>query len=424
MSEAIPGTVTVRIPPRLIQASCVYVGLAATIPQYMVFEYGPVTIGLLMAGGLAIFGWRGLSTQREVGRYLLFALLVASWTVVSAIATWDTSTARLAVIQAAWLVVLVPGLAGLMRRNEYRHAFLGAWAFGASVYTVTATFRLLTRGTMFDVEGDATTRHLLGQVRGAVNLVVLVVLPYLLVGDGGRLLRLARWPLVVTMGLWMVQSGGRAGLLALGLVLLVVALARPGNSRRARMLLITVLVGVVGFSVMQATGGQATEATNRLMSFIRGERTDSDDARELLLRKAWNLALDSPAFGVGMGHFETTYHPVIEDAQSRRSREIADTYEEHNTFAAAMAETGFPGLFAFVGLCVALLIAAARFARSLAGRAAVASLSVLYFTVFFHNANGPRLFLPMALALAPALTGLVATHRVGEHDERHASALA
>jgi O-antigen ligase len=162
----------------------------------------------------------------------------------------------------------------------------------------------------------------------------------------------------------------------------------------------TVLVGFLAFSAIQAAGGQATESTNRLLNYVRGERTASDEARELLLRKAWHLAVEHPAFGVGLGKYEETYHPVVEDTSNRVARSIALRFEEHNTFAAVMAETGFIGLLLLVGLCTSLLAMGIRLRQHRSVRAATVSFVALIFAAFFHNVSGPRLFIPVALLLA------------------------
>jgi O-antigen ligase len=389
---------------RVIQACCIYVAVAATLPQYVVIGVGPITLGLIIAGALALLGWSRLPGGRDMNRYMLFASLLAAWVTMSAIGAWLTVSMYEAVIYAGWLVFLLPGLASLMRREAFRHAFIAGWVGGASYYALTAFVRFASGRSVFD--GDGT--HLLGEIRGGVNAVVLVILPYLLIGDGGRVLRIVRWPLSGAITFWVVQSGGRSGFLGLAVALLVVALARPGVSRQAKALLVTALMAFVALSLIQSSGGQATESTSRLTALLRGERNDSDDARELLLRKAWYLALDRPAFGVGFGRFEETEHSVVNEAQSTRSYEIASTYAEHNTFAGVMAEAGFPAFFLFIGLCLSVLVSGVRHVRDRGSRAAVASLAALYFTALFHTESGPRLFLPIALALASTL---VSHHR-------------
>jgi hypothetical protein len=389
---------------RLIQASCIYIALAATLRGYVVVEFGPITIGLLLAIAVATIGWRRMPAGVDVKRYLIAASLFSAWVVVSAIASWITPVMFDAAIDGLWMVFLIPGLASVMRWDAFRHAFVAGWAAGAGYFTLTAVYRYATGRSVFDA-GGGNDALINGEIRGGVNTVVLVIVPFLLMSDCGRYTRFFRWPLAASMMFWVVQSGGRSGFLGLGVALLVLALARPGASHRLRALIVIVLIGFVAMSLIQASGGQASESTGRLTALFRGERTDSDDARELLLRKAWHLAVEHPFFGVGLGRFQFVHHPVVDEAETPRAHEIALTYQEHNTFAGVMAETGYPGLFAFLAFCGVVTLASAKRIGDRRGRAAIASLAALFFTSAFHSSAGPRLFLPIALALAAAIGG-------------------
>lgn len=389
---------------RAIQASLLYIALSAAIPQYVSFGIGPLTIALVLSGVVAALGWRiGLPDHASMRRYLFWGIGLGLWVIVSGVASWKNHAMYQSVIFAIWVTFLIPGLASLIKVRSFRNWAIVGWGAGVAVYVTDAAIRSVRGGSVFDTQGDRTVLHLLGENRNAVNLIVLVIVPFLVVGDGGRLLRWARLPLGGLIAWWVLQSGGRAGLLGLVVVLLVVGIAQPNLNRSTRNFLTFGLIAAIAFISLQGFGGGVTTSTNRLLKLIEGERTDPDSARILLLRKAWHLAVENPAFGIGSGEFEGFYHPVIEEARTHRIREIALTYQEHNTYAAVMAENGFPALILIIGLSGTLLHAGAKNLKVRSARAALAAFSGVVASIVFLNAGGPRLFLPMALLLGAAV---------------------
>lgn len=392
-----------RLSPGPIQVLCFYVGVSAVVPQYTTVRLGPMTGSLAVTIGLAFLGWRTLGSVARIRPYLGWAVLLACWSVISSVAAWNSGSLVATLIFSFWIVWLVPGLAGLITESRYRNALLLGWAAGAAVFALTASLRIVTGRAVFDIADDDLTGRLLGQNRNAVNLLLIFIVPFLVAGAGGRTLRVLRWPLAAMIGVWVVHSSGRAGILGLAVTLFVGALVQPGLSRRLQRILVVAVVGACAFTLTQEIGGQAAESTNRLLSFLEGERTDADDARELLLRKAWRLTLANPAFGVGFGRYEETFHPVVNEARSVRVRDLATALPPHNSYALYMSELGFPGIAALVGLFGALMISGARGLYDRTSRAAVTSFAGLLLLILFQSLNGPRLFLPMAVLLSTVL---------------------
>jgi O-antigen ligase len=387
-----------------------YLGLDGIYGRFRI-ERGPISVALGVGLMLAALGWLDPIPAERIRGYLVIAGLLGTWWMVSAVASWDSSAMYLSATGLAWLVFIVPGLASLLRVDQNRNAMLLGLATGVSIYVFTAVFRLATgRGVLDEVSGAA--RDLLTVNRNGVNGRVVFVTGLLVFATGPKLLRRTRWLVVGASVIWLVNSGGRSGLLGLAVVLLAYGLLQPGASARVRTLLAMSMIGVIAFGWIQSSTGQASESTNRLMTLLRGERDDSDESRVLVLRKAWHLAIEHPAFGVGNGNFETTYHPVVEEARNVRIRNAALELPEHNTYTQILSETGFPGLALFVAMIAWLVLAGASASRNAFARAATCSLAGVAFVMFFHSALGLRLYYSAAFVL----TGVAIVRRGAPDD--------
>lgn len=358
-------------------------------------NYALGVLGIL----LAALGWVSEPGSSSMKRYLLWAFLLSLWILVSGIAAWGDSIFVEATV-AARLLLIVPGLALLLRNRTHLHGLLFGIGVAVARFVVVATGRLVKGQPVLDVIRGDPTGFLLQTNRNAVNAAVLLLVPFLLIGVRPFRHRFIRWPLLGLSAAWLINSGGRAGLVGLAVVLIVVGMLQPSSSRRLRASLFVVLVGAFGFTWIQTVGGQAAVSTDRLVDLLRGHRTPSDEARELILRKAWDLALQNPAFGVGFENFEGTYSSIAEDASSARVRDIVINRSEHNTYAAFLAETGFPGLVAFLGFLGTLLVIGIRNLGDRFSQAAACAFAGNMFVMFFQSAFGTRFYLAIVLLLA------------------------
>ncbi len=396
------------VPPALSRFTIVtlcYIGLEAPISRWVNIDVG-LSLALILAAVLAGRGWRRSQGSAAFRSYGVWSIVLAYWVMVAAVAAWSGYTVFEAAKFAVWIGFIIPGLGVVLSQERARSVLLLGWAAGVGMYVFVAAFRFASGGEILD---SATRPQLMGINRNGVNMFVLYLIPFLLAGVGPRLLRAARWPLLACSVLWIVYSGGRTALAGLLLVGLVYVIAQPGIVARLRMVLVAALVLVVGFSVIDASGGQAQESANRLTRLISGERDDSDEARVLVMRKGWNLALDSPAFGVGYGNFAATDHPVTDEAKSKRVAQLVEKIDEHNTFIQVMSETGFPGVALFIVVLALLGVAVWRGPRTREARAALAGYAGVMLSITFHTALGTALFIPMALMVGITLDGSLAS---------------
>ena len=372
------------------------VGLAAALPLRTRQTIAGYELALVVALIPAVLGW--FRSRWFPNGFVPIAAFLASWSIVSAVAIWEYTSLRRALIFVTWMLVIVPGLTSLLSVQLFRNAFLTGFAGGVTLCVFIAATRLARGVSVFD-QDIGSDNFLFGVNRNAVNVRVVILIPILLAGVGPRYLNRLRWPILALCVLWIFSSGGRAGLLGFVVVLLVYGLLQPGVARRARMAYILVLVALLG-SVLFAEFGAESRTLDRLTATLRGERTDTDDTRTLLLKKARSLAAENPIFGVGYGKFRETHADVVETADTERERDLASTLQAHNTYAEFTADLGFPGGIAFVVLVLLLVGYGISGRRHRETRAWLCAFAGLMVAMLFSTLREASLYCTMAMVMA------------------------
>jgi O-antigen ligase len=395
--KSIPARSETQQKPRSPLSSVALIGLpilgfTAGLPEYT--EFQGFSLHLIVALFLATLGWLVGLKGRMLRRYTLSAGLLALWFCVSAIAAWDSGTINRSLTASVWLVFVAPGVANLLREVSHRRALLGGMIGAATFYSVTALGRIAMGREMFD--GPMPSRALLlGEKRGYVNARLLYVVPFLLANTAKRLGRV-RWILLFLAVGTMLRSGDRASILGLTVVALSFALLQPGASSRIRALTSLGILAIAFVMLIGQFGDAATVGRNRLVGFIRGDRTTSDDIRELQLKRAWHVGLENPAFGVGFGNLAGLDHPALDEARNAAIRGRAQSFGVHNTYAQIWGEFGIPGTAAFLFLLLWTLRAGIRRSADPEIRAVTSGFFGLLFTMLVNPTSLPFLYLMLA----------------------------
>ena len=77
------------------------------------------------------------------------------------------------------------------------------------------------------------------------------------------------------------------------------------------------------------------------------ETQDSAESRPLLARVAWNMFLDYPLFGVGLGHYRDHNTDYTTDRSIDAPLSKVRPYVQHNVWLGLLTETGLAGVIAF-----------------------------------------------------------------------------
>jgi O-antigen ligase len=256
---------------------------------------------------------------------------------------------------------------------------------GAMLATISGLqFTTGSFGTNFLGFGQSAVQNIAGQVddiriSGPIGdpnfyaqLLVLLV-PLALdraFGEHRRLLRLAAWYAAAVMAASVVFTFSRGGLLALGLVVLLMLARRPVRWRALAALGLAAALAIPflpdGYLDRLTALGQVGTVESTTDVSIRGRTAEAG--------AGWAMFMDNPLTGVGVGNYAGHYQEYARTSGIEVKR--VDR-EPHNLFLEVAAETGIPGLAAFgamiAGAVAAIVIARRRWRA--AGRAREADLA-------------------------------------------------
>ncbi len=407
----------------IVVVSLVFLGFTAGLSELIKFEVGTVTVHFIVAFAVASIGWRRKSSAwPALRRYLRWAGVLAVWLCVSSVAAWQSQALIWSVTASIWLVYIVPGIANLVREETLRKALLRGVIAAALTYAGTALGRMVTGREIFDE--PASSYLVLGLKRGLVNARLLYVIPFLY-ANTPRIARRAGWLGAAAAVVAIVVSGGRSGLLGLVIVGLAFVVTQPGVFGRARAVLVGILLGLIVVISIGEFGGQAVVGKNRLLDYIHGERTGSDDIREIQFNRAWRVGVEHPVFGMGYKALLDLEHPALDDAKNGDQRERARSGGVHNTYAQIFAEFGAPAAIVFILLLASLLRAGFLNNHRREIRAVTAAFLGVMMMMVFHPIDLTFLYYPMAYIVGalgdekaepkrrPAAVGIGHAHEFG-----------
>jgi O-antigen ligase len=293
-------------------------------------------------------------------------------------------------------VLLFPIVFGAIRRREHAVWIIGAFVLGA---VVSALIGLLQSsgarlaGGIGDSDGEAA----LLVAAMTLDAGLIATLPR------GSALRSIAIVGALIMGVGLIDTGSRGGLVALGVVLVAAVLL--GGRWRGRAAGVVLLIAVLAPFYLFALAPSA--AVQHLSSSSSTGRTD-----------LWKVGLKmweaNPLGGVGSGNFAVAaVHYVQTAGPLSRADLIVDVpHAAHNTYLEIIDELGVPGLVAFLTIALASIASALRAARLyeragdtrfelLSRSLALAVIALLTSDIFITNEYEHLLWL--LLALPPAL---------------------
>ncbi|MFN3652463.1 MAG: O-antigen ligase family protein [Armatimonadota bacterium] len=283
----------------------------------------------------------------------------------------------------------------LMRRERIARTALLLFAAACTLLVVIQGVEIVTGGltsgsgrlTALGLHPNTMARIL------ALGLLTLTSFGYAL-RQASSFLRCAALIGFVLMGVSLVNTGSRGGLLALAAGLLVLALSAGDARTRVRMLAV-VLVGM-SFFVWLASRSEVTRARFE-ETLASGEMA----RRELIYPTAWQMVTERPL--IGWGPVTCNY-----ELGRRLQHPEEETKNAHNAVLFVLVATGLLGAVPFLlgsGLCLA---AAWRSRRGSYGMLPLA----MTITVFIANMSGVWIYnklhwLVMAYAMASGVGPLL-----------------
>ncbi len=394
-SRGIVGHSSVEAEGTLVAVAVMLLGMSVALDRFLPITVGPLTPTFILMVGLATMGyWEGIG-DKTIRHFRAWALSFSAFAIVTLAAANALGSLKSSAGILLWFMA-VPGLATICTdRRRFRSLLLGL-VIGATVLLVVVVSRYFRGHPML----DEAHPQLLGLNRNAIDLSIVWLIPLVVWSKTFNAPRAARAAFVVASIMWLTNSHGRTGFVALLLVPLVFIASKggPSSSRGVRVAFV-VAVGAILWTSLPILFPNV-EAVQRITRYETAKRTTADDIRTLLNKKSIALAKKHPWTGVGFHLYEGQYDPVVETARSDKIHEDALTLPAHNTYYEILATTGVPGFLLFLGALVVPLIAGASLAEDRDIRAALTGYVIVLFFITLHTSYSSIICLPITLTLA------------------------
>jgi len=376
-----------------------------------VVNAGSGAVSFMKVAGLIVFlSWlaaQTLHTRTRAGRALFVSAPVLStgvvafvaWSVMSAAWAVDSGTAVSSSSRFVLDALLFPVVFGAIRRREHVVWFIAAFVIGA---VISAMIGLAQSGggRLAGGIGDFDAEAALLVTAMTLDAGLIATLPR------GSALRSLAIVAAVIMGVAMIDTGSRGGVVALGVVLLA-AVIFGGRWRRRAVVVAAVVAVLVPFYFFLLAPSAAIQHLN----------SDSSTGRTDLWRVGIKMWEANPVLGVGAGNFPVTAVQYVQSSGPlTRADVIVDVpHVTHNTYLEILDELGPLGLIALLTIAIGSIASALRAARlyeragqqkfGLMSRSIALALVGLLSADFFIS-NEYEHLLWLLLAVPPALLAL------------------
>lgn len=373
-----------------------------------------LTTPVKLAGGVVAAAWLLVSLRRvgslrqlvtDQRALALTALGFVGWSFASALWATSSSEAVSSTVRLALGVSLLFIVYSVL--VEQRHlwwfltAFIGGSLFAATLgafggYAASASVNDARLSGGFDDPNELA----------AVLVPALVFLSFAFVALRGRNLRWVFVPAVPIAGVALLRTDSQAGLLALGLAL-ILSIVFGGPIRRQAVVVVGCVVALGTFYYTVITKPVAFE-TITSQGNVGG--------RESLWAVGRDVVSDHPVAGVGAGNFtvvEASY--TLEDINLPRADLVLRPELVHNSYLQVFTELGAIGLVLFYALIAGSLWLGVKAVRrfeaagerelGLLARSVVIGTAAILLAYFFAT-NQYEKQLWLLLALGPALHGV------------------
>jgi O-antigen ligase len=381
-----------------------------------------------LAGMVLAVIWVVLALNRASGTPMLAAdfpgfvaatVLFSAWALVSALWAPDRILAASTAFRLALSAILVFIVYAAIQ--ERRHVRWLVWSFIIGVFFAQVIGFLHLYPSSPGNDGRLSGGFDDPNELASVDVTGMVLAAFAFVATRGRTIRWVFLPAAALFALALIRTDSQAGILAMG-VALVLSVVFSGRARR-------LAVTAVAAFLLVATLYYTIVTAPVLLETITS--SENVGARESLWAVAEQATKDHPLTGVGAGNF-----PVISasytlgDINLPRADAVLEGHIVHNTYLEVLTELGPFGLLLLLSVVVCFfglgVTAVRRFERDgdwelemLSRGIVIGTAAMLTASIFATATYEKQLWL--LFALAPALAGLAArTAPVRERRPRRA----
>ena len=297
--------------------------------------------------------WRGYSRGLQIPKTPLVITLTLFWLWLAVTQLWSPAP-YVSMVNFWWVggAVLVFWLMTLVREPDHPFpgTYVAIWAIGI-VLALLSAYQQLSLGT--HAQSTFLTRN---SHAGLMCLLAIPASSYFLMAHG--ITRRAAWttrilgPVLFILYFSLALTGSRGASLGLltGLVL-VVALAYR-RIPRPRLIIFFAIVLLAFITANFLLKGEVAARFGTLANI-----SSADAGRFLIWERAWQMLMDAPWWGVGLGTYWLHWPPY------RNPLDSSAGFYVHNDYLQIWIETGLPGLLLLLAICVATLITFIRLLR-------------------------------------------------------------
>ena len=326
----------------------------------MRIEYFSLSLFLLLIF-LFVVLWRGYVRGLHIPKTPLSIALTLFWAWLAITLLW-TSVPYVSMVNFWWVggAVLVFWLMTLV--PEDNHPFPGTYVLVLVVGVVLALFGIYQQLRLgMQAQSTFLTRN------SHAALMCLMAVPassHFLLAHGTT--RRAVWTtqllgpalFIIYFSTALTSSrGATLGLLA-GLAV-VIALAY----RRIPRMRLAIFLAIVATAYLAANLFAQGEVAERLGTLLK--LTKADPGRLLIWQQSWQMLMDAPWWGIGLGTYWLHWPPY------RHPLDGSAGFYVHNDYLQIWIETGLPGLILLLGIYVAVLVMFIRLLRRTTGDSVV-----------------------------------------------------
>lgn len=298
----------------------------------MAFYVGIVTLAVYAVSQIANEG-NLTARPREVNMVLLMGL-AALLSIPMAI---DPSEAWTEFSELVIKTVLIFIVIANVVRTEWRMRILWFLIIGVSIYLSINVISDYQAGVFKIGAAETNTQRVMGAIKGlfdnsndlALHLVTIIPITFALgIEKPGMIRKLVYFPITLLMVAAVIITFSRGGFI--GLIAMVLVLARKLSRRNKTAALATVVLGVIFFLAVAPASYSGRLAT---IFDSASDITGSSSQRTQVLKRSILVALRYPLFGVGIGNF---HHKSFQELGT------------HNAYTQVAAETGIAAMVCYI----------------------------------------------------------------------------
>lgn len=298
----------------------------------MAFYVGIVTLAVYAVSQIVSEG-NLTARPREVNMVLLMGL-AAFLSIPMAIdpaEAWEEFTEL--VIKTVLIFVVIANVV----RTEWRMRLLWFLIIGVSIYLSVNVISDYQAGVFKIGDAEQNTQRVMGAIKGlfdnsndlALHLVTVIPITFVLgIEKKGLIRKLIYFPITLLMVAAVIITFSRGGFL--GLIAMVLVLARKLSRRNKSLALATLVLGVIFFLAVAPASYSGRLAT---IFDSASDITGSSSQRTQVLKRSILVALRYPLFGVGIGNF---HHKSFQELGT------------HNAYTQVAAETGIAAMVCYI----------------------------------------------------------------------------